>query len=39
LTGELEGKKPLARPNCRWKGNIRIYLKEKGWEVVELRVQ
>jgi hypothetical protein len=26
---------PLGRPRCRWEGNIRIYLREIGWEDVD----
>jgi hypothetical protein len=27
-----EGKKPLGRPRCRWVDNIRIDLREIGWD-------
>jgi hypothetical protein len=30
LVGKPEGKRPLARPRCKWEGNIRIGLKVKG---------
>jgi hypothetical protein len=30
-----EGKKLLGRPRRRWKENIRIDLREIGWEVVD----
>jgi hypothetical protein len=30
--GNNEQKRPLRRPRHRWKDNIRIYLKEVGWE-------
>ena len=30
LTGTPEGKRPLGRPRRRWKGNIRMDLKETG---------
>jgi hypothetical protein len=34
LVGELQGKSPLGRPRCRWDDNIRMGLRETGWEVV-----
>jgi hypothetical protein len=33
--GKPEGKKPLGRPRRRWKGNIKIYLGEIGWDGVD----
>jgi hypothetical protein len=30
LVGNPEGKRPLRRPGCRWKDNIRIDLMEIG---------
>jgi hypothetical protein len=30
-----EGKRPLRRPRCRWEDNIKIDLKEMGWEHVD----
>jgi hypothetical protein len=30
--GKREGKIPLERPRRRWKYNIRIKLRERGWE-------
>jgi hypothetical protein len=27
-TGKSEGKKPLGRPRCRWKDNIKMNLEE-----------
>jgi len=30
-----EGKEPLRRPRRRWKDNIRMDLREIGWEVVD----
>jgi hypothetical protein len=30
LVGKPEGKKPLGRPRCRWKDNIKIDLQEVG---------
>jgi hypothetical protein len=35
LVGKPEGKKPLGRPNSRWEENIRMDLREIGWEVVD----
>ena len=29
-TGKLTGKRPLGRPRCRWKDNIRMDLEEIG---------
>jgi hypothetical protein len=34
LFGKPEGNRPLGRHKCRWKDNIKIYLKEIGWEGV-----
>jgi hypothetical protein len=34
LVGKPEGKRPLGRPRCRRKENIRIDIRENGWEVV-----
>jgi hypothetical protein len=34
LVGKPEGKKVLRRPRHRWQ-DIRIYLRERGWEVVD----
>jgi hypothetical protein len=30
-----EGKRPLGRPMKRWEDNIRVYLREIGWEDVD----
>jgi hypothetical protein len=30
--GKLEGKRPIGRPRCRWKDNIKIELREIGRE-------
>jgi len=35
LAGKSEGKRPLGRLRQRWEDNIRIDLKETGWEGVE----
>jgi hypothetical protein len=32
LVGKPEGNKPLGRPRCRWVDNIKIYLREIGWD-------
>jgi hypothetical protein len=32
LMGNLEGKRSLARPRCRWEDGIRMDLTEIGWE-------
>jgi hypothetical protein len=31
LVGKLEGKRSLGRTICRWVDNIKIYLREIGW--------
>jgi hypothetical protein len=35
LVGKLEGKRPLGRPRLRWEDNIRLDLREIGWEGVD----
>jgi hypothetical protein len=35
LVGKPEGKRPLARPRCRWVNNIRMDLGEVGWGDVD----
>jgi hypothetical protein len=35
LAGKPEGKIPLGRPSCRWEDNVRMDLREIGWEVVD----
>jgi hypothetical protein len=35
LVGKPEGKKPLGRPRRRWEDNIRMDLREVGWEGVD----
>jgi len=37
LVGKLEGKRPLEIRRRKWKGNIRIDLREIGWKVVDWR--
>jgi hypothetical protein len=34
LVGNPEGKRPVGRPRCWWEDNIRIDLREIGWEDV-----
>jgi hypothetical protein len=34
LVGKPEGNRPLGRPRSMWEDNIRIYLREIGWEGV-----
>jgi hypothetical protein len=35
LVGKPERKRPLGRPRRRWEDNIRMDLREIGWEVVD----
>jgi hypothetical protein len=35
LDGKPEGKRPLRRYRRRWKDNIRMNLRERGWEDVD----
>jgi hypothetical protein len=35
LVGKLEGKKPCGRPKYRWKNNMKMVIKETGWEGVD----
>ena len=32
LVGKNEEKRPLGRPSCRWKDNIKMGIQETGWE-------
>jgi hypothetical protein len=32
LVGKPEGKRPLGRPRCRWVGDIKMDLRETGWD-------
>jgi hypothetical protein len=32
LVGKPEGKRPLGRPRCRWVENIKMDLREIGWD-------
>jgi len=35
LVGKSEGKRPLERLRCRWEDNIRLDLREVGWDGVD----
>jgi hypothetical protein len=35
LVGRPEEKRPLGRPRRRWENNIRMDLREVGWEVLD----
>jgi hypothetical protein len=35
LVGKPEENKPLGRPSRRWEDNIRIDIREVGWEIVD----
>jgi hypothetical protein len=35
LVGKPEGKRPLGRPRHRWEDNIKMGLREIGWEVLD----
>jgi hypothetical protein len=35
LVRKTEGKRPLRRPRYRWEDNIRVDLREVGWEGVD----
>jgi hypothetical protein len=35
LAGKLEGKRPLERPRCRWMDNIKMDVREIGWDGVD----
>jgi hypothetical protein len=35
LVGKPEGKRPLGRPRSRWVDNIKIDLRETGWDGVD----
>jgi hypothetical protein len=36
LVGKPEGKRPLGRPRRRWLDNIKIHLREIGWDGMDL---
>jgi hypothetical protein len=35
LVGKPEGKRPLGKPRCRWVDNIKMDLREIGWNGVD----
>jgi hypothetical protein len=35
LVWETEEKRPLGRPRCRWEDNIKMDLRETGWDGVD----
>jgi hypothetical protein len=35
LVGEPEGRRPLGRPRRRWEDNIKMDLREVGWEDID----
>jgi hypothetical protein len=35
LVGKPEGRRPLGRPRRRWVDNIKIDLREMGWDIVD----
>jgi hypothetical protein len=35
LVGKREGKRPLGRPRRRWVDNIKMDLREIGWDVLD----
>jgi hypothetical protein len=35
LVGKPEGRRPLGRPRRRWMGNIKMDLREIGWDGVD----
>jgi hypothetical protein len=36
LVGKPEGRRPLGRPRHRWEDNIKMDLREVGWEGADL---
>jgi hypothetical protein len=34
LVGKPEGRRPLRRPTCRWVDNIKMDLRETGWDAI-----
>jgi hypothetical protein len=36
LVAKPEGKRPRGRPGRRWVGNIKMYLREIGWDGIDL---
>jgi hypothetical protein len=39
LEGKSEGKRPPGRPTCNWVDNIKIYLREMGWDGMEVNTE
>jgi hypothetical protein len=41
LVGKPEKKRPLGRPTCRWVDNVKMDLREIGWDgmVIWLRIE
>jgi hypothetical protein len=35
LVGKPEGKRPLGRPRSRWVGNVKMVLREIGWDDID----
>jgi hypothetical protein len=35
LVGKREGKRPLGKPRRRWEDNIKMDLREVGWEGID----
>jgi hypothetical protein len=35
LVGKPEGNRPLGRPRCKWVDNIKMDLREIGWDCVD----
>jgi hypothetical protein len=35
LVGKPEGKRPLGRPRCRWVDNIKMDVREIGWDSMD----
>jgi len=33
--GKPEEERPLGRPRCKWRGNIKMDVRELGWEGVD----
>jgi hypothetical protein len=36
FVGKPKGKRPLGRPRCKWEDNIKIDLRETGWDGMNL---
>jgi hypothetical protein len=35
LVGKPESKRPLERPRCKWVDNVKMDLREIGWDVMD----